>query len=164
MAEQQRSIDSLNSTGDKYTKSLPRQKSEQLRNKLSDLNEKWREVNLLAEKRQNQVQKAINQTRQYNDEMKGLLKWIKEANDFLKDQEPAAGDPETLEAQLDQSEVIVNSPNSSIGQYINSVRRIDSWVSTRDYVLIVHSALHSKIKDILKKYSQMGNSVVLLFT
>ena len=109
MAEQQRSIDSLNSTGDKYTKSFPRQKSEQLRNKLSDLNEKWREVNLLAEKRQNQVQKAINQTRQYNDEMKGLLKWIKEANDFLKDQEPAAGDPETLEAQLDQSEVIVTS-------------------------------------------------------
>lgn len=28
-----------------------------------------------------------------------------EASDFLKDQEPAAGDPETLEAQLDQSEV-----------------------------------------------------------
>ena len=28
-----------------------------------------------------------------------------EANDFLKDQEPAAGDQETLEAQLDQSEV-----------------------------------------------------------
>lgn len=28
-----------------------------------------------------------------------------DANDFLKDQEPAAGDPETMEAQLDQSEV-----------------------------------------------------------
>ena len=28
-----------------------------------------------------------------------------DASDFLKDQEPAAGDPETLEAQLDQSEV-----------------------------------------------------------
>lgn len=30
---------------------------------------------------------------------------MKDANDFLKDQEPAAGDPQTLEAQLDQSEV-----------------------------------------------------------
>ena len=30
---------------------------------------------------------------------------MNEANDFLKDQEPAAGDPETMEAQLEQSEV-----------------------------------------------------------
>ena len=28
-----------------------------------------------------------------------------DANDFLKDQEPAFGDPETLKVQLDQSEV-----------------------------------------------------------
>lgn len=34
-----------------------------------------------------------------------MFNWMKDANDFLKDQEPAAGDPETLEAQLDQSEV-----------------------------------------------------------
>ena len=34
-----------------------------------------------------------------------MFNWLKDANDFLKDQEPAAGDPETLEAQLDQSEV-----------------------------------------------------------
>lgn len=30
---------------------------------------------------------------------------MNEANDFLKEQEPAAGDPETMEAQLEQSEV-----------------------------------------------------------
>ena len=30
---------------------------------------------------------------------------MNEANDYLKDQEPAAGDPETMEAQLQQSEV-----------------------------------------------------------
>lgn len=34
-----------------------------------------------------------------------MFNWMKDANNFLKDQEPAAGDPETLEAQLDQSEV-----------------------------------------------------------
>ena len=37
--------------------------------------------------------------------MRSLFKWMNEANDFLKDQEPAAGDPETMEAQLEQSEV-----------------------------------------------------------
>ena len=48
-------MDYLNSTGDKFVKSLPRQKSEQLRIKLADLNDKWRDINLHAEKRQNQV-------------------------------------------------------------------------------------------------------------
>ena len=55
MAEQQKNMDYLNSTGDKFVKSLPRQKSEQLRSKLADLNDKWRDINLHAEKRQNQV-------------------------------------------------------------------------------------------------------------
>ena len=55
MTEQQRNMDYLNSTGDKFVKSLPRQKSEQLRSKLADLNDKWRDINLHAEKRQNQV-------------------------------------------------------------------------------------------------------------
>ena len=52
-----------------------------------------------------QVGKAVNQTRQFTEEIRGLFKWMTDASDFLKDQEPAAGDPETLEAQLDQSEV-----------------------------------------------------------
>lgn len=55
MAEQQKNMDYLNSTGDKFVKSLPRQKSEQLRTKLADLNDKWRDINLHAEKRQTQV-------------------------------------------------------------------------------------------------------------
>lgn len=57
MTEQQRNMDYLNSTGDKFVKSLPRQRSEQLRMKLADLNDKWRDINLHAEKRQNQVRK-----------------------------------------------------------------------------------------------------------
>jgi len=52
-----------------------------------------------------QVSKAVNQTRQFTEEIRGLFKWMTDASDFLKDQEPASGDPETLEAQLDQSEV-----------------------------------------------------------
>lgn len=60
MAEQQRNMDYLNSTGDKFVKSLPRQKAEQLRSKLADLNDKWRDINLHAEKRQNQVSSANN--------------------------------------------------------------------------------------------------------
>ena len=59
MTEQQRNMDYLNSTGDKFVKSLPRQKSEQLRSKLSDLNDKWRDINLHAEKRQNQVRNLL---------------------------------------------------------------------------------------------------------
>lgn len=59
MVEQQGNMDYLNSTGDKFVKSLPRQRSEQLRMKLADLNDKWRDINLHAEKRQNQVRKPF---------------------------------------------------------------------------------------------------------
>lgn len=128
MAEQQRNMDYLNSTGDKFVKSLPRQKAEQLRSKLADLNDKWRDINLHAEKRQNQVGKAVNQTRQFTEEIKGLFNWMKDANDFLKDQEPAAGDPETLEAQLDQSEALQ-------GDVTKLQRKLESLNETGAYMI-----------------------------
>lgn len=89
-------------------KSLPRQKLEQLRAKLTDVNNKWKDVTMVIDKRQTLAQKAVNQNNKFADELKGLNKWIAEVNDFLSDQEPAAGDPETLEAQLDQSEVCMS--------------------------------------------------------
>ena len=107
MTEQQKNMDYLNSTGEKFMRSLPRAKSDQLRTKLTDLNHKWSELNTMAEKRIVQVHKAVNQNKQYSEEMKGLFKWMDECCDFVKNQAPAAGDPETLEAQLDQSEVIL---------------------------------------------------------
>ena len=88
-----------------FMKSLTRQKAEHLKSNLVDLNSKWRNINSLAEKRQNQVQKAWNQTRQLQDEIKGMFKWMNEVDVFLKEQEAAFADPETMEAQLDQSEV-----------------------------------------------------------
>ena len=86
-------------------RSLPRSKLDQLRTKLKDLNHKWLELNTILEKRVTQVHKAVNQNRQYSEEMKSLINWMDECCDFVKNQIPAVGDPETLEAQLDQSEV-----------------------------------------------------------
>ena len=40
MTEQQKNMDYLNSTGEKFMRSLPRAKSDQLRSKLTDLNHK----------------------------------------------------------------------------------------------------------------------------
>ena len=105
LQEQKKNIDYLNTAGDKFMKTLPRQKLEQLRQKLNDVNNKWKDVTTVIERRQTQAQKGINQNKQFGDEMKELNKWMTEVEGFLKDQEPAAGDPDTLEAQLDQSEV-----------------------------------------------------------
>lgn len=105
LQEQKKNIDYLNSAGDKFMKTLPRQKLEQLRQKLSDVNNKWRDVSTVIERRQTQTQKGINQNKQFADELKELNKWMAEVGGFLKDQEPSAGDPDSLEAQLDQSEV-----------------------------------------------------------
>ena len=33
-----------------------------------------------------QVGKAVNQTRQFTEEIRGLFKWMTDASDFLKDQ------------------------------------------------------------------------------
>lgn len=154
MTEQQRNMDYLNSTGDKFVKSLPRQRSEQLRMKLADLNDKWRDINLHAEKRQNQVGKAVNQTRQFTEEIRGLFKWMTDASDFLKDQEPAAGDPETLEAQLDQSEALQ-------GDVTKLQRKLDSLNETGTYMISKASPAYAdKLKNELDELNGRWEELV----
>ena len=46
LQDQKKNIDYLNSTGDKFLKTLPRQKLEQLRSKLTDVNNKWKDVTM----------------------------------------------------------------------------------------------------------------------
>lgn len=48
---------------------------------------------------------AIEQQKQYNEEVSGLKSWLAEVDVFLKAEEAALGDVETLEAQLEQSSV-----------------------------------------------------------
>lgn len=48
---------------------------------------------------------VIEKQKQYNDEVSGLCSWMSEVDVFLQAEEPALGDIETLEAQLEQSNV-----------------------------------------------------------
>lgn len=48
---------------------------------------------------------VIEKEKQYNDEVSGLCSWMSEVDVFLQAEEPALGDIETLEAQLEQSNV-----------------------------------------------------------
>ncbi|XP_020893920.1 dystrophin, partial [Exaiptasia diaphana] len=153
LQEQKRNIDYLNSTSDKFMKSLPRQKLEQLRAKLTDVNNKWKDVIMVIEKRQTLAQKAINQNNKFADELKGLNKWIAEVNDFLNDQEPAAGDPETLEAQLDQSEAL----QSDITKL---QRKLDSLNETATYMLAKATPtyaqrLHTQQDDVTNRWDAL---------
>lgn len=104
LKENQKILDHLNSNSDKVMKSLSKPKADQLRRNLTNLNDKWREINLQVEKRQNQIMKGINQTRQFQSEIAGLLKWIGDVESFIHEQ-VVDGDPESLEVQLDQCEV-----------------------------------------------------------
>jgi hypothetical protein len=54
-------LDNLNNSSDKVTKSLSKPKAEQLRRNLTSLNDKWKEIILLIEKRQNQIAKGVLQ-------------------------------------------------------------------------------------------------------
>jgi hypothetical protein len=54
-------LDNLNNSSDKVTKSLSKPKAEQLRRNLTSLNDKWKEIILLIEKRQNQIAKGMLQ-------------------------------------------------------------------------------------------------------
>ena len=47
---------------------------------------------------------GINQTRQFQSEIAGLMKWIRDVENFIQEQ-VIDGDPESLELQLDQCEV-----------------------------------------------------------
>jgi hypothetical protein len=47
---------------------------------------------------------GINQTRQFQSEVAGLMKWIADVESFIQEQ-VVDGDPESLEVQLDQCEV-----------------------------------------------------------
>ena len=47
---------------------------------------------------------GINQTRQFQSEIAGLMKWIGDVESFINEQ-VVDGDPESLEVQLDQCEV-----------------------------------------------------------
>ncbi|XP_048577310.1 dystrophin isoform X2 [Nematostella vectensis] len=156
MQDQKKNLDYLNTSGDKFMKTLPRQKLEQLRTKLNDLNNKWKDISVLAEKRQTQVHKAINQNKQFSEEIKGLHKWIREVNGFLKDQVPAAGDPETLEAQLDQSEALQ-------GDISKLQRKLDSLNETGTYMLSkAESTYASRLRDQLDDVTVRWDALVRL--
>ena len=58
MKSNQKTLDNLNNNADKIVKSLTKPKAEQLRRSLTALNDKYKEVILLLEKRQNQIAKG----------------------------------------------------------------------------------------------------------
>ena len=63
----QKVLDNLNNSCDKVTKSLSKPKAEQLRRNLNALNDKWKEIILLLEKRQNQISKGTSSAMLFRD-------------------------------------------------------------------------------------------------
>ncbi|XP_045119392.1 dystrophin-like [Portunus trituberculatus] len=68
--------------------------------------EKWRRVTALLVERIVATEKAIHRSKQYEEEVCGLKSWLAEVEVFLKAEEAALGDVETLEAQMDQSNAL----------------------------------------------------------
>nr|XP_027238839.1 dystrophin-like isoform X4 [Penaeus vannamei] len=70
------------------------------------LNKQWETTTEALQSRIKAIEKVIEKEKQYNDEVSGLCSWMSEVDVFLQAEEPALGDIETLEAQLEQSNAL----------------------------------------------------------
>nr|CAD7448133.1 unnamed protein product [Timema bartmani] len=107
--EQQGSFDYVNLTGqDLIRRAGPSDAQiERLRNELQDLTARWSDIPVILEERQSKLAQDIKTLRQFSEEAASLESWMREVEVFLQaEQVIPVGDPDTLEAQLEQSNAL----------------------------------------------------------
>ncbi|GAB6025091.1 hypothetical protein CHUAL_010524 [Chamberlinius hualienensis] len=151
-----------------------------LGNDLLLLNERWNGVCNILDERQKSIQKAVSQLKQYQDEVEGLNRWIKEVNVFLNGDEMSLCDIDALQAQLDQNIALqddiktlqpnVNNINETAKQLLEQSEESfayklnlelndlnDKWQRILQEVKSQYQTLQSqlsKIRDVVKRVDQ----------
>ncbi|XP_077976931.1 dystrophin-like isoform X2 [Glandiceps talaboti] len=105
--QQQGNYDYVNRTGgDLVKKATSKQRAEVLQSDLDSLSKSWTTVTTSVNEMREKLDKAVTDIKQWQDEVDGIQVWMKDVEVFLHVEEPALGDVETLEAQMEQSQAL----------------------------------------------------------
>ncbi|XP_067674722.1 dystrophin-like isoform X3 [Haliotis asinina] len=109
LQDHQSSLDYVNRTGQE----LIDKKSSvadvgDLQNDLKNLNGRWSDVSTAITDRLAKLDRTIGQMKQYQNQLVGLTRWMDEMDVFLHAEDPVSGDIPTLEAQLHESNGVLD--------------------------------------------------------
>ncbi|XP_076445085.1 dystrophin-like isoform X2 [Babylonia areolata] len=118
----------INRTGRELIARSPPQRGATLEADLSSLNSRWRSVWTTVEQRQARLEKAVSQMKEYRTQHEGLTKWMDEMEIFLHTQDPAVGDIPALQAQLQESQGVLDDIQTLQHNVksVNSIARVFS--------------------------------------
>ncbi|KAH9492321.1 hypothetical protein Btru_024699 [Bulinus truncatus] len=97
------SLDFINKTGHDLILKSPPDRAKVFQDDLNELNFEWTSVSKTVEQRLAKLEKLITNSREFQDQMDGLIKWMNEMDVFLHASDPAGGDITALQAQLQES-------------------------------------------------------------
>ncbi|KAH9492320.1 hypothetical protein Btru_024696 [Bulinus truncatus] len=97
------SLDFINKTGHDLILKSPPDRAKVFQDDLNELNFEWTSVSKTVEQRLAKLEKLITNSKEFQDQMDGLIKWMNEMDVFLHASDPAGGDITALQAQLQES-------------------------------------------------------------
>merc|ERR1712223_2006879 len=99
----QSSVDTLNDAGRQIieTEKGSREAS-QTQQKLNELNSKWNALLTKGEDRQAELEDALREAQEFNQEVQDMLMWLNDVDTALSTSKPVGGLPETAKDQLDR--------------------------------------------------------------
>ena len=78
-----------------------------LEQKLAELTAGWEEIQRLLDDRLSELKEALDDSKQFQNQIRELIGWLNEAKAFLKNKRPLGGKPETAKLQVDKHKVSV---------------------------------------------------------
>ncbi|XP_052832324.1 dystrophin isoform X2 [Octopus bimaculoides] len=157
LQEHVHSLEYVNKTGQQLVKkSHSNERAKSLENDLISLNCRWSEVYNTVDGRMDILDRTIGQLQSFQNQLVGMVRWTKEMHVFLQSDDPATGDLQTLAAQMNESngvleDILTLQENvDSIGELHNQLCEYADEHFTKD--------LKEQVKDMNEKW----NSVVTL--
>merc|ERR1719242_1077624 len=99
----QSSVDTLNDAGRQIIESEKGSKeASHTQTKLNELNSKWNYLLAKAEGRQGELEDALREAQEFNQEVQDMLMWLNDVDTALSTSKPVGGLPETAQDQLDR--------------------------------------------------------------
>ena len=98
-------IEGLNQQANELTKDYPKEQSDVVREPMSDVNRRWRDLVRGITDRQNKLQLALLSLGQFQHAIDELLGWLVRTEKALDDIKPIAGDNKSLEIELAKHKV-----------------------------------------------------------
>ena len=78
---------------------------ERLQGKLDELNTGWDEIEALLAQRLKGLEEALDESKNFQNQVREMIGWLNEAKAFLKGKRPTGGKPETAKALVEKHKV-----------------------------------------------------------